>query len=157
MAIPMLIPPQQESGSHVFSVRPAPTGITSGQSPNAAASSSRQPQVVAIDPSLLYNNHSSDDFSDSPTKAAELSYSPAAKATGSRRAGKQPVAASQSRKRAAPVDDEDLGEPPAKCGRPKGAGNYSTEDLKELLDATKSGVDTVSLVKLTPVDVIEVK
>jgi len=112
---------------------------SSAPNPGSVASTSHtQLHGIPIDPALISVPDGDDsDLQDGPSIAKAHGYAPADKVAGSRQKGKQrahdtPV----SRKRKQPADfDEDLRT--TKRGRPQGAGNYSQEDLKALLDAVQ--------------------
>jgi hypothetical protein len=97
------------------------------------------PQLLALSYAALISIPDSDDsdLQDEPSIAKAHGYAPADKAAGSQQKGKQcahdtPV----SRKHKQPPDfDEDLRT--TKCGHLQGAGNYSQEDLKTLLNAVQ--------------------
>lgn len=122
-----------------------------------ASTSQTQHQEVPIDPELisLPDDDDDDDLTNGPTVARALGYAPTKKVAGSRHKDKQPTIEGSirgkgkgkeragradeltSRKRKQPADfDDDTRS--TKRGRPQGAGNYSQEDLKALLDATQA-------------------
>lgn len=75
-------------------------------------------------------------MSDGPSIARAHGYTATEKLAGSRRKGKQRASELLPRKRKRSPDDDETPEP-AKRGRPKGAGNYSIDNLNALLDATE--------------------
>lgn len=101
-----------------------------------------RPQLPqTYDPTLVRLPDSDDsDLSDGPTISHAIGATPAQVAGGSRQKskskdkGKERAEANPRKRKAA--DDEDPKS--SKRGRPHGAGNYSQEDLKALLDRTQT-------------------
>ncbi|KAG6917547.1 hypothetical protein DXG01_002184 [Tephrocybe rancida] len=140
---------------------PIPHAAASKAPPLQPLSSTSRPAPV-IDPALAglppLPDSSDDDLSDGPTIAKARGYVPSSKVAGTRRKdkGKQradpPMRASSSKdkncasassmpskRKVATLSSDDDGpdEPESKCGRPRGAGNYTNDNTAALLDAVE--------------------
>jgi hypothetical protein len=120
------------NADYTFAVRPTPT--TTNHAPNATASSSRR-QISNNPVYLPMPNGNSSDSSSGPSIAQAHGHTAAEKVAGSCHKGKQRAEVAQPRKRKHHGNNDSPELP--KRGQPKGAGNYTANDLTILLDAVQ--------------------
>lgn len=124
----------------MYNLTPGPVPAASRPSHAALPDPAAVPERVTppIDPVLLpLPDTADDDLSDGPTVAKALGHTSTSKIAGARRKGKQRAIvdeAGQSKAKRKRSSDDEVDERASKRGRPQGAGNYTGDDLKALLD-----------------------